>query len=227
MATEGAVSASGASSRCPEIEGERRGDAGVLLCAAMKTRITDLRHFPVDYPSEAPRAAQRLGEHVRALAEAATSRPAGPAWRSSVRCIGRVGRKRCTGWIDVAYAPAAVHQVEWSCGVCGEGGAISAVAGSPSDMSIYSPRGKTRMWGYDEEERKVLGPALAGLPHLRAIVARGTPRDDIPGLILVEATPRELDELYSLVEALTDMTRSRARIEILDGLRACGTGSRR
>lgn len=186
----------------------------------MKTWITDLRHFPADYPPEAPRAAHRLGEHVRALAEAATSRPTGPAWRSAVRCIGQVGRKRCRGWVDVAHFPAADYQVEWSCGVCGERGAISAVTGSPSDMSRYLPRGKTRMWGYDEAERKVLGPATAGLPHLRAVLARGTPRDDIPGLILVGATPRELDELYSLVEALTDMTRSRSRIEILDGLRA-------
>ncbi len=94
------------------------------------------------------------------------------------------------------------------------------MAGSSSDMSRYLPRGKTRMWGYDGEERRVLGPATAELPHLRAVLARGTPRDDIPGLILVEATPRELDELYSLVEALTDGTRSRARIEVLDGLRA-------
>jgi len=196
-------------------------DAAAQACfasASMKTWSTDLRHLPADDSPAAARAAQRLGEHFRALAEAATSRRAGPAWRSAVRCLGHVGRKRCTGWLDVAYTPD--YRVEWSCGVCGDSGVISGVAGSPSDMSGYVPRGKTRLWGYDEVERKVLGPATTHLPHLRAVLARGTPRDNIRGLILVEASPAELDEMYTLVEELTDMTRSQARIEVLDGLRA-------
>lgn len=86
-------------------------------------------------------------------------------------------------------------------------------------MSRYVPQGETHPWGYDEEERRVLVAATADLPPLRAVLARGTPRDDIPGLILVEATVDELDEMYTLVEELTDATRSRARIEVLDGLR--------
>ena len=94
---------------------------------------------------------------------------------------------------------------------------ITGVAGSPSDLSRYVPRGKTRVWGYDEEERKVLTPATSGLPELRAILARGTPREDIPGLILVIATVAELDAMYSLVEALMD-ARGRRSYEVLDGL---------
>lgn len=94
---------------------------------------------------------------------------------------------------------------------------ITGVAGSPSDLSGYVPRGKTRLWGYDEEERRVLAPAMSGLPALRAILARGTAREDVPGLILVDATVAELDAMYSLVEALMD-AKGRRRFEVLDGL---------
>ena len=86
-------------------------------------------------------------------------------------------------------------------------------------MSRYVPRGENHLWGYDEEERRVLLPATAEIPHLRAVLARGTPQDDVPGLLMVEATVDELDEMYTLVEELTDATRSRARVEVLDGLR--------
>ena len=86
-------------------------------------------------------------------------------------------------------------------------------------MSRYVPRGKTHLWGYDEEERRLLLPPTVDLPPLRAVLARGTPQDDIAVLLLVEATVDELDEMYTLVEELTDMTRSRARLEVLDGLR--------
>lgn len=183
----------------------------------MKAWSTDLRDFPAQDAAGAPRTAQGTWERFRALAEAATSRRAGPAWRSAVRCGGRVGRKRCDAWLDVLCTPDL--QVEWSCRVCGERGVISGIAGGPSDMSSYVPRGEAHLWGYDEEERRVLLPATATLPELRAVLARGTPQDDIPGLLLVEATVDELDEMYTLVEELTDATRSRSRVEVLDGLR--------
>ena len=37
--------------------------------------------------------------------------------------------------------------------------------------------------------------------------------------MLLQATVDELDEIYTLVEHLTDATRSRRRIELLDGMR--------
>ena len=95
---------------------------------------------------------------------------------------------------------------------------ITGVEGSASNLSPYVPRGKTRLWGFDEEERVVLRGATASLPELRAILSRGTPREDVPGLLLAEATPSELDAMYSLVEALLDRRGSRNRLEILDGL---------
>jgi hypothetical protein len=181
----------------------------------MSNWSTDLSHCPPHEAASVPLAARRRGQFCRELVEAATSRR-GPAWRSAVRCIGRVGRKRCTGWSIVAYAPG--QPVLWSCEACEERGTITRVEGSASDLSRYVPRGKTRLWGIDEEERALLYATTSSIPELRAIVARGKPHSDIPGLLLVDATVGELDELYSLVAALMDARGGRRRLDILDGL---------
>jgi hypothetical protein len=77
-----------------------------------------------------------------------------------------------------------------------------------------------RMWGFDGAERDLLMGATAEIPTLGAVVARAGLRADLGGLWIVQASPDELDEMYSLVEALTDGTRSRRRLELLEGLLA-------
>lgn len=79
-------------------------------------------------------------------------------------------------------------------------------------------RGK-RLWGFDDEERGVLLAATASIPELAAVVTRAEKRADI-GVWIVQASVNELDDMYSLVEALMDGTRSRKRIDLLEGLRA-------
>jgi len=187
----------------------------------MATLNTDLSHCaPQDAPS-VPLAARRRGQFCREVVEAATSRRAGPTWCSAVQCIGRIDRARCGRWIDVSYVAGAVA---WLCVVCGEGGVITGGKGSASDLSPYVPRGKTRLWGFDEEERVVLRGATSSLPELRAILSRGRPREEFPGLLLAEATPAELGAMHSLVEALMDTRGGRRHLEILDGLlRRLGT----
>jgi hypothetical protein len=182
----------------------------------MATWSTDLSDCASQDASGIPLAARRRGQFCREVVEAATSRRAGPTWCSAVQCIARVGRKRCGRWIEVSYLPG--RAVEWSCAVCGERGVITSIEGSASDLSRYVPQGKARLWGFDEEERDVLRRATSSLPELRAILSRGTPRADVPGLLLVEATVDELDTMYSLVEALMDTRGGRRRLEILDGL---------
>lgn len=81
-------------------------------------------------------------------------------------------------------------------------------------------RTKKRLWGFDDGEREILVAATAQIPELRAVVARGTRRAELGDLWVVEASVAELDEIYSLVEALIDGTRSRRRREQLDGMRA-------
>ena len=76
------------------------------------------------------------------------------------------------------------------------------------------------MWGIDDEERGVLLSATAQLPALRAVIARARPHAEVGGLFLIEATVPELDEIYTLVEDLTDLARGARQIELLDGLRA-------
>jgi hypothetical protein len=77
------------------------------------------------------------------------------------------------------------------------------------------------MWGFTEEERRVLAPATGSIPELRGVLERAIPRPDLAeGLQLVQATLVELDEMYSLVSALMDGTRNRRRLELLDGLLA-------
>lgn len=62
--------------------------------------------------------------------------------------------------------------------------------------------------------------ATAQIPTLRAVLERAQQRSDLGGRWLVQSTVAELDEMYSLVEALMDATRGRKRLEILEGLRA-------
>ena len=62
--------------------------------------------------------------------------------------------------------------------------------------------------------------ATTHIPELRAIVTRARHEPQVEGVFLVEATVTELDDIYTLVEELTDGTRSRRRIDLLDGLRA-------
>ena len=51
------------------------------------------------------------------------------------------------------------------------------------------------------------------------MVERAGQRVDLQGLWVVESSVDELDEMYSLVEALMDGTRSRRRLELLEGMR--------
>jgi hypothetical protein len=103
---------------------------------------------------------------------------------------------------------------------CGEAGVVTGFEGTEFDMSPYVPKAKKlRLWGFDDESREVLLAGTAGMPSLRAIISRASPAVDVPGLLILQATVDELDEVYTLVEHLTDATRSQRRIELLDGLR--------
>ena len=79
---------------------------------------------------------------------------------------------------------------------------------------------RKRRWGFDDAERAVLLEAAAGMPDLHALVTRAEQRAEFGGIWLLEASVAELDEVYSLVEALMDATRSRKRIDLLEGLLA-------
>ena len=83
----------------------------------------------------------------------------------------------------------------------------------------YGMSRKKRLWGFDDEERRVLAEATVGIQELQAVLARAKPRADL-GVWLVHASVSELDEMYSLVEELMDATRSRRRLDLLDGLLA-------
>jgi hypothetical protein len=184
----------------------------------MATWITDLRDLPpVGAPLEPATAAKRV-RFVREVVEAATSRREAASWRSAVRCIGRVGRRACGGRVHVGHVVAG--HVAWSCPACGDHGDVTGFEGTAHDMSPFVPRKqKLRVWAFDDEERKVLLEATTHIPALRAVVSRGSPAIDVEQALMVQATIDELDAIYTLVEDLTDATRSRSRIELLDGLR--------
>lgn len=196
-------------------------DADVLLCLdpRMKTWMTDVRHLPPADQPGVPAAAARRSAFVRELVEAATSRRIDGPWCSAVRCIARRGRKACGARIHVGQGETG--RVEWSCATCGESGAITGFEGTELDLSAHVLRKKkARVWGFDDESRAVLLGATTHIPALRAVIARACPVDSVPGLLVVNGTVDEFDEIYTLVEHLSDATRSRRRLELLDGLRA-------
>ena len=181
----------------------------------MPTWVTDFRDI-VPVAATAPAAARRRSEFTRDVVEAATSRKADAGWLSVVRCIGRVARARCGGYVQVRFDGHEL--VEWSCAKCGDVGTVTGFVGSRSDLSRFVPRGKVVNWGFDDSERKVLRAGTEGIPELRSVVARARPHAEVPGLLLVSATVAELDAMYGLVGELMDLTRSRQRIELLDCL---------
>lgn len=111
--------------------------------------------------------------------------------------------------------------MEWSCAACGENGVITGFEGTEHDLSGYRLRKKNaRVWALDDESRELLRAATTHLPALRAVLARARPVDSDPELLIADGTVDELDEMYTLVEHLTDATRSRRRRALLDELRA-------
>jgi hypothetical protein len=184
----------------------------------MSTWVTDMRHLAPAQPSKGAAAGTRRAAFVRAIVEAATSRAIESSWCSAIRCVARVGRKVCRARIHVSQPEAG--RVEWSCTACGERGVITGFEGTALDLSSYVPRTKVRVWGFDDESREVLLGATTDLPSLRAVVARASPAAEVEGLLILQATLDELDQMYTLVEHLSEMTRSRGRLELLDSLRA-------
>jgi len=70
----------------------------------------------------------------------------------------------------------------------------------------------------DDEERGLLLQGAAGIPALLSVLARAERRMDLGGTWVIEASVRELDEMYDFVGALMDATRSRRRLDVLEGL---------
>ncbi len=75
-----------------------------------------------------------------------------------------------------------------------------------------------RLWGFDDQQRRILFDATEEIPTIRSVLARAEQRADLDGLWVLQATVRELDEIYSLVEALMDCTRGRKKLDLLEGL---------
>lgn len=185
----------------------------------MTTWVTDVRELARAHEANETAAAPPPGEIVRELVEAATSRRIEDCWCSAVRCIARVRSKVCGARIHVRRSERG--RIDWSCVACGEAGVITGFEGTVFDLSRYVPRRKKlRVWGIDDESRDVLIAATTWIPSMRAVVARARPVDTVPGLLIVEATVAELDQVYTLVEDLSDVTRGRRKLELLAGLRA-------
>jgi len=82
---------------------------------------------------------------------------------------------------------------------------------------------RRRLWRFDDREREVLYEAAlkpSVSTRLLAVVVSAERRADLGGMWVVEATARELDEMYDFVEGLMGRTRSEERRELLEGLLA-------
>ena len=182
----------------------------------MATWVTDWGDLPPEGAS-VPELARRRAEFTRAVVEAATSRPEEDApWLSAVRCIGASG---CAGRVEV-LDDFDHGEVRWRCATCGDEGVVRGWEHCNHDLSDFVPCDDLRRWVLDDEEREYLHGATRGLPDLRAVIMRASPHARDPRVLVVEASVEELDELYTLIEELTDVARGRREHELLDGLRA-------
>lgn len=183
----------------------------------MTAGTTDFQSLPAVNAAEADAAERRRAEFLREVVEAATSRARNESWTTAVRCVAKRGRGQCGG--PVAVALAAGERIEWSCAVCGDGGVVAGYRGTDHDIGRFWRSGKKRLWGLDQPQRALLLEATAWIPQLRAVVARAEPARGVDGLLLVQATVRELDQMYTLVEDLSEGARGRRRA-MLEELRA-------
>lgn len=185
---------------------------------AVRTWVTDAGHLPSEVDPKAPLAGRRRARFTFEVVETATARSMREKWRSAVSCVGRFGRKLCRGRIEVALVGDEL--IEWVCAKCGEQGTITGFTAGDHDLSGYVSKGKKVLWGFDDDQRDLLLAGSAAIPRVRAVVARARPHAEIQGLLFLEATVPELDEVYTLVEDLTRATRDDSlRRELLDGLR--------
>ena len=183
----------------------------------MTRRSTDARELAAAQSGEGTAESSARVAFLREVVEAATSRRSEGAWCSAVRCIGSRGGAPCRCRIQVALAKAG--PIEWSCTACAARGVVTGFAGTELDRSSYLPRTKKlRVFGIDDEGREVLRAATMHLPALSAVVARARPVEDVPGMLLVEGTVDELDELYTMVEQMLDATRHLRRRALLEGM---------
>jgi hypothetical protein len=63
--------------------------------------VADLRHY-LDLPDCAAGPARRLADQLTSLVQAATARPAGAAWETTIPCRRRPSRRACTGRLTVS-----------------------------------------------------------------------------------------------------------------------------
>lgn len=91
------------------------------------TWVSNVLHYLGDDGEPAVRTgpARRIAEHVCAIVEAVTSRPADADWMTDVRCRRRPGRKPCLGPIIAGYAENDPTTIVWGCPVCKDEGYIS------------------------------------------------------------------------------------------------------
>ena len=185
--------------------------------------VTDFRHGPsVDAPGLAAEGARRAA-FVRDVVEAATAMcEVDGRWLSALRCIAKRAGRACGGGVEVGALDEA-HTVEWRCRACGDEGVVTGFADGEHDLSMYVPSvdsPEVVQWRVDEPERALLWRASAELPHVRAVIVRASPLPELPDVFAAPAYKEELDEIYTLVEELSDVVRSRREREVLDGLRA-------
>ncbi len=179
----------------------------------MATWVTDVQHLVAEFVKDAPAPAKRRAAFTREVVEAATCRDCNEPWISAVPCVARVGRRLCRGRIRIISS--TLESIEWCCTECPDNGLITGHVGTPSDLSEYAPIGKLVFWGIDDAERDFLREHTAEMLELRSIISRAHPHVDVPGLLLIDATVEELDEMYTLVEELTDVMPRGRRRELL------------
>lgn len=184
--------------------------------------VTDFRHLPSGGAPGAPAEAARRAAFVRDVVEVGTAMyQVDGRWLSALRCIADRGGHACGG-IEVE-SPDEGYTIEWRCTQCGDEGVVTEFADGEHDLSMYMPTlGEPDVvdWRVDGLERALLWRASAAIPEVRAVITRASPVPGHEDIFVLPAHRRERGEIYTLVEELSDVLRSRPEQEILEGLRA-------
>lgn len=189
--------------------------------------VTDLRHF-VDLldPSvidEVPGPARRLGAFLGDVVKCVTAGWDEPRDGCAVRsrCIGRLGRKRCTDRVVARLHPD--ESIHWDCLTCGENGLIHHWQKTPFDLTsagnhLFAPLDVlTEVKLSVAEYEAVAAILLLDGPAERVLCAARFPTDDACFI----AAPRAwMEHLLEFVAAEANHSRSKVKVALYDAILA-------
>jgi hypothetical protein len=186
--------------------------------------MVDQRHYldvldPVK-AEQIPAPARRIAAFMGAVVEGVTAGWDDPTEGCAVtaRCIGKVGRRRCTDRVVARIRPEG--DIEWTCLSCGDFGHIHHWQETPWNLTASGNRLFPKLDEVAELEMTLAEyEAVATIPMLDAPARRVLAAGRVPwDLVVIEAPRAWLEHLVEFVASEANHTRSRRKAALYEAV---------